>query len=89
MYSIYKYTLALTDKQALDLPKGSRIMAAKEQHGNIVLYALVPVKEEGVETYAIFVHGTGHLVEAKWGDYIGTVMLHGGALVFHVFATKQ
>lgn len=84
---IYKYTLELTDKQVLSLPQGAKLLSVEEQGGKIVLYALVNPEEKIRAGFKIYVFETGHpLPEIIYSfDFLGTVKLQDGALMFHVF----
>lgn len=83
---VYKYPLQLTDWQTVYLPRGARILTAREQGTDtLCLWALVSPLAP-TEPRRIRVHGTGHAVlEAEHLKYLGTGFLQGGALVFHVF----
>jgi hypothetical protein len=77
------------DEQTLTLPAGSKIVSVEEQNQGIVLYAVVTdsPKREDVK---IYVHGTGHPLHPGVSllnniRFIGTVKMHGGSLMFHVF----
>lgn len=96
---IFKYNLEVTDKQTLKLPPGSHILSVMNQRDNIVLYALVwPTENKEVyEDVSIRIVGTGHDIDffipaERFGGgykFLGTVSLHGGALMFHVFYMKE
>ena len=85
MKTIYKYTLAITDFQSIELPKDSQILSVQAQQGQPCLWALVDPKAPKVKrNFAI--HGTGHPVEkAHRKIHIGTFKLSAGNLVFHCF----
>jgi len=90
MKNIFKYTLEILDVQRLDIPTGSKILSVAEQYGNIVLYALVDDARGGLDSFEIFIRGTGH----PFGDidnceFLGTVKLDEGRLMFHVFYKKR
>lgn len=87
MKKIFKYVLDVIDSQPLVLPKGSEIISATEQRGEIVLYAL-ETRETEPEQYEIFIFGTGNPIEGDPGEFIGTVMLQHQTFVVHVFAKK-
>lgn len=84
MQTVCKYSLALTDEQEVELPFGTRILSVEEQYDGIVLYALVNTQQTKKIPYRIYIHGTGHNVTTV-GDFIGTVKMAGGRLMFHVF----
>ena len=87
MKRILKYTLDIVDHQELTLSENSKILSVKNQRDNIVLYALTD--ELTTCTYSIIMHGTGHTADDVIGaQFIGTVSLHNGSLVFHVFARR-
>lgn len=83
--TIWKYTLR-GSREAKKMPQGAQILTAAEQRGDICVWALVDPTAPLVER-AFTVVGTGkdadHLTDAA--QYVGTVLLVHGALVFHVF----
>jgi len=88
MKKIFKYPIAKVDRQELVLPKGARILSAINQSEEIMLYALVD-PEADHEERSIYIQGTGweaadDILEKL--QFVGTVELQSGALVFHVFA---
>lgn len=87
MKRIFKYTLDIVDYQELTLSENSKILSVANQRDNIVLYALT--NELTTCTYAIIMHGTGHPADDVIGaQFIGTVSLYNGSLMFHVFARR-
>lgn len=87
MKRILKYTLDIVDYQELTLSENSKILSVANQRDNIVLYALTD--ELTTCTYSIIMHGTGHPADDVIGaQFIGTVSLYNGALMFHVFARR-
>lgn len=93
--TVYKYTIPITDHVTIDLPVGAQVLSVGVQKGVNVqgypeamcLWALVRPKGP-TEKRRFRIFGTGHPI--KPGDllfsrFLGTVMLEGGALVFHVF----
>jgi len=89
MKKIYKYKLNHSSSQPLQLPKGSSIISVTSQYGNIVLYANVQTDAKETETYDILVIGTGDEAPSKDYHFIGTIKLHEGAYMFHVFYKKE
>ncbi len=83
--TIWKFPLAMTVQQKVSMPVGARILHVGTQGDSVCLWALVdPSRDTNDRT--ILVAGTGHPIEMNGADdYIGTFMLHGGTLVFHVF----
>jgi len=90
MKRIYKYTLEAQTEQKLELPLGSQVLTVKEQRNDAVLYALVNPNEEKKEVYQVLAFGTGHDIEYDLSDYnfLNSVLLYGGNLVFHLFIKR-
>jgi hypothetical protein len=96
IHKIFKYPIEATDKSVLRLPAGARILSVINQGGEIVLYAMVPYPTDFPEVYTeydIRVVGTGHDIEFSTSDgldfqFIGTVPLYKGTLIFHIFYRK-
>lgn len=94
---IFKYKLEVTDEQIVKLPSGSRVLSVMNQNDNIVLYALVSDNEIDTEEVSIRIVGTGHDIDffipaAGFGggyEFLGTVSLYDGTLMFHVFYKKD
>ena len=83
MRSVWKFPIAMTDVQSVDMPMGAEILAVQMQGEQCCLWALCE-PDNAKRPRIILIHGTGHRV----GDitrYIGSVQIYGGALVFHVF----
>jgi len=83
---IYKYTLGITDKQVLSLPRYPTFLKVAEQGGQLCLWALVDSEAELVP-YTFRIYGTGHPIDVEEYDldHIDSVLCQGGALVWHVF----
>ena len=87
MKRILKYTLDIVDHQELTLSNNSKILSVENQRDNIVLYAITD--EASPCHYSIIIHGTGHPADDVIGaQFIGTVSLYNGSLMFHVFARR-
>lgn len=82
--SIWKYPLAVTDSQAVEMPQGSSILCLQMQDGVPCVWARVnPKAKKILRTFATY--GTGHsLSDTASLRYVGTYQLPNG-LVFHVF----
>jgi hypothetical protein len=93
---IFKYPIEVTDTQTIKLPAGSRILSVMNQYEKIVLYALVSDNEKDTKEVSIRIVGTGHVIDffipaLEFGGgytFLGTVSLHDGRLMFHVFYKK-
>ena len=86
--SIWKFPTPIVDEFSLDMPEGAEILDVERQDVDPCIWALVntdaPLKPRRFAWY-----GTGHRASgiAK-ADHIGTVLLHGGRLVFHLFERR-
>jgi len=81
---IWKYTLAVTDRQSLSMPDGAHVLSVQVQGGMPQLWALVD--EKAPQSLRHFdLYGTGNPVPSCPKKFIGTFQLHGGGLVFHLF----
>lgn len=86
--TIWKYELEITDSQVIKMPKFATILTVQMQGVTPCLWALVDPSNPPIEGREIQIFGTGHPIENEIGmdrKYIGTIQLHGGSLVFHVF----
>lgn len=87
--SIWKYPLAVVDHQTIDMPTGARVLSVHEQHGQLCMWAEVNANPDGpTETRHVRIKGTGHPIEQ--GEmigfkFLGTVLVAGGSLVWHVY----
>jgi hypothetical protein len=87
MKRILKYELDIIGYQDLVLSENSKILSVANQRDTIVLYALT---DGGSPChYLIFILGTGHPADDVIGaQFIGTVSLHNGSMMLHVFARR-
>ena len=83
---VYKYPLPpLGDWISLTMPDGAEPLCVQMQHGQPCMWARVEVGRPPV-VHHFRVAGTGHDLGSNVGRHIGSFQLHGGELVFHVFA---
>lgn len=82
--TIWKATLVAADVQEIDAPVGAEMLCAREQHEQICVWFRCDPSAK-TEKRKIAIVGTGHPAPAD-GRYLGTAALHGGSLMFHVFA---
>lgn len=87
--AIWKYELAITDEQIVEMPKGSALISVADQHGTgrtLQLWAMVYPGAEREER-RILIFGTGHPVPPSLRStaHIGSVVTQAGGLVWHVF----
>lgn len=87
MRTIWKFALEMVDSQKISMPRDARILSAQIQGGTgtLCLWAeVIPGRAQRLRT--IEIHGTGHdLADDAELQFIGTVQLYEGGLVFHVF----
>lgn len=81
---IWKWTLAITDRQTVEMPAGSRLLTVQMQGGHPQLWALCE-ETNFLIPRQIAIYGTGNPIPDKPGQYVATFQSHGGALVWHVF----
>jgi len=85
MKRIFKYNLMITDKQGIYLSLHAKILCVKEQHNNIVIYVEIDTLVRGEEYVEFIIVGTGHPIPDLNLEYIDTLMMEDGALVWHVY----
>lgn len=85
---IYKYTLE-DPTSTVQMPEGAKVLSAHAQNESVCVWALVdPSKPMTLRTFKII--GTGWDIEdVTHLEFIGTVLLSGGRLVFHVFEERS
>jgi hypothetical protein len=88
---IYKYPLEILDYPEVVLPKGAKILTIQVQNGNPWIWALVDTSINEYESRRLRIVGTGHPFEDfdDWEDYITTIQLMEGRLVFHIFGEER
>jgi hypothetical protein len=90
MLTIYKFALQEAGWQIISIRSGARVISVAEQNNQIVLYAILDTNAPTVFR-KVSVVGTGHTLSeevASWQS-VGTVKLHGGTLMFHVFVSDE
>jgi len=85
MKVVYKYNLLITDMQGIYLPKNSKILCAKEQYNNVVIYVEIDNKSTEDEYVEFVIVGTGRALPKLKLQYIDTVLTAAGTLVWHVY----
>ena len=85
---IYKYKLQITDYQEIEVPIGYQILSLDVQDNMPHIWILIdPLQEEKMKLKFSF-YATGQDIDCgnmKYIDYIGTVHLCNGSLVYHCF----
>ena len=85
---IYKYILRMEETQLLEVPRGSKILSVAEQRNKIAIYALVDIKQKRFDYYKFFIKPTGQDVNVNDCEFLGTVKMYEGDLMFHIFYKK-
>jgi hypothetical protein len=84
---IYRYRLPISDFAHAAIPEGGEVLAVgppRDDTNQLDLWAEVD-PDAPVELRAFHIVGTGHALDIDPGRYVGTVVTHQGALVWHVF----
>ena len=86
MRKIFKYKLTVEDVQVIETFTLFEPLSVKVQKGTPVLYAIVD-DETVPAKVRIRTYGTGFAIEpyTMGHEYVGSYILHGGDLIFHVF----
>ena len=84
MSRIWKYECPSQGEFSLRMPEGAKVISVHAQNEKPCIWAIVD-PEKPIENRRFCLHGTGHLVTLGVDQFIGTVMLEGGALVVHLF----
>lgn len=82
--NIWKYPLEITDIQIVEMPSNAQILSAQMQGDALCLWVLVNMTD-AIERRSIEIIGTGNPMAEYPRQFISTVQMHGGALVWHVF----
>lgn len=82
--AVFKYELQVIDQQDIDLPVDAQILSVEEQHGLVMLWAVVKPSAR-MQRRTVYCIGTGRMFHGEEVDHIGTVQIYNGQLVFHFF----
>lgn len=81
---IFKYEIPIEDEFTLKLPHSSQILSFQCQKGKPYIWVLHPENKPLVDHHFSLI-GTGHHIKPCECNFIGTVQLLGGDLVYHLF----
>jgi hypothetical protein len=84
MKTIYKYELGMADSITIETDHVERWLSVDVQRGQPVVWAMVDT-DKARQRHTFCIRGTGHPMTGDEHGFLGTVLLDGGALVFHVF----
>ena len=97
---VYRYPLALLERQVIDMPPGSQVLSVQLRDSDrgrapndpalrLQLWARVPLDQEfdiPNNSFPIYIKGTGYDLDIDPNcRFVGTVQLANGDLIFHVF----
>lgn len=88
--AIYKYDFGddVADLIDLNLPTGAEILSVNNQHGRLVLWAVVDTDVETTSSRIFAVYSTGeilHMYIKNTMKFLGTVLFDDGDTVYHVY----
>lgn len=83
MSTIWKHPLGIVDSQTIHIPSDSKILCVRVQNEQPCVWFRCEPQYPKCHRKLI-IRGTGH-EDIPDAGYIGSFMLHNGALVFHVF----
>lgn len=84
MQVVYKYKID-PNNTLVELPERAQILSVGAQLDDMFLWALVDESAEKSVAKHFCVYGTGHEISHSHLQFIGTVHMYGGDLVFHIF----
>jgi len=87
MKTIWKYPFMIADHIELKVPKGARFLCADEQRAAPTMWFEVDPGEP-LETAFFELRDTGQPFDGTEGRYLTTLMIAGGALVFHLYTRR-
>lgn len=88
MKRIYKYELKVVDGQFINI-QSNNILSVQEQDDKIIIYAVIDTEMSAIK-YEFGINGTGNPISFDIDDFnfLGTVKMYDGKLMFHVFYRK-
>ena len=88
MEYIYRYRLAITDRQIVKMPKDAKILSLQVKDGSPCIWAMVNPKNS-TEEVLFRVYATGEkITDTEKLQFIGTFQLELYGHVYHVFLEK-
>ena len=85
--TVWKFVITDPETPVL-MPEGAEVLHVATQKGEVCVWALVEPSAPKVERRFVVV-GTGHPVPPHRGRFLGTVLLAGGSLVFHIWEDRR
>jgi hypothetical protein len=89
--AIWKFPLQKADLQRVEMPESAEVLTVQVQGDQICLWAYVdPTDRKRARFFDVVPTGSELPDDFLYSHrYVGTFQLQGGALVFHVFESKQ
>ncbi len=88
MKTIHKYDLNdPADAIHIETDHVDKWLSVDVQRGQPVVWAVVDT-DKPKQAHTFHVRGTGHPMTGAEGHFLGTILLAGGSLVFHVFLNR-
>lgn len=88
MHTVFKWEIPTMDDIVVPMPKDARILAVDVQNETPCLWALVDAAAPRQDR-RFRLAGTGHPIDNPDElTHIGTFLMHGGRLVFHLFEVQ-
>jgi len=88
MITIYKYILD-PEEHYYQILQPAKVLSVESQDDKIVLYALVDTEKREEEVYIDIVMAGEIFLSLEGVEFVNTVLLFGGHLVYHVFVDKR
>ena len=91
MQVIHKQVINVVGEQSIPIRDLAEILSVKVQNNELVLYFVRDASVAHVSMVDIVIKGTGHehYTSDIQGDFMGSHMLDGGALVWHVWLSVR
>ena len=86
--AVYKYPVPLLDEFEVLMPTEAEVLCFQVQREEPFVWVKHTANATVLAPRKFRLAGTGHRIEGPW-LYIGTVQIHGGELVFHLFERGQ
>lgn len=87
MATIWKFPIPIEDKFSIAMPRDAELLFVATQNEQGCIWARV-VAEHSQEERTFLIRGTGHEVNTDC-KHVGSFILRGGALVFHLFEVDR
>ena len=81
---VFKYPLNI-NKPIVEVPVGSKFLSVQAQKDSLMAWFLVDELQKNYTTVLFSIVGTGHDVPNDIGDFVSTVQMFEGSLMFHIF----